>query len=45
MIANPDKVHTCSHCSRIVYYHEAEAPSEEEPAIVDGPAMEAVAGS
>ncbi len=29
LIADPDKLHTCSHCARIIFYQPAEEPSEE----------------
>ena len=36
LIANPEKLHTCSHCNRIIYYkEEAPAPQQEEAPVAE----------
>ena len=39
MIANPGEIHTCSHCSRIVYYAPAEPEQEEGETAEEGSAV------
>lgn len=39
MIADPAKIHTCSHCSRIVYYSPPEPEQGEEEVAEDEPAV------
>ncbi len=49
MIANPESIHNCSHCNRIVYYQAPEGGAEEEPAeepaLAEAPLSEAASGS
>lgn len=45
MIANADKIHTCSQCSRIIYYNPADDEVSGEVAISEPPAAEAATGS
>ncbi len=45
MIANAGKIHTCSHCSRIIYYTPADPEVSQEVAISEPPAVEAATGS
>ena len=43
LIAKPDDLHTCSHCSRIVYFCAPATPAEETPAEEANPEQEVAA--